>query len=96
MIGESRDISKLGNVVASSVGLSALRAGESLESAIQKAKDADVNPRQRLLARLRTGRNSLTSALDDIDDFAEDGEVSDAVDEVRAAADALLAALAHD
>ena len=55
-----------------------------------------MNPRQRLLARLRTGRNSLTSALDDIDDFAEDGEVSDAVDEVRAAADALLAALAHD
>ena len=96
VIGESRDISKLGNVVASKVGLAALRSGETLESAIQKAKDADANPRARLLARLRTGRNSLSAALDDIGDFIDDEEVSDAVDEVRAAADALLAALAHD
>jgi hypothetical protein len=96
VIGESRDISKLGNVVASNIGLSALREGATLEAAIQKAKDADANPRQRLMLRLRTGRNSLSSALDDIDEFVDDPEVADAVDEVRAAADALLAALSRD
>jgi hypothetical protein len=96
VIGESRDISKLGNVVSSKVGLSALREGATLEAAIQKAKDADINPRLRLVQRLRTGRSSLTAALDDMDDFVDDSEVSDLVDEVRAAADALLAALSRD
>jgi hypothetical protein len=93
VIGESREISKLGNVVASDVGLAALRRGDSLDAAIQKAKDADANPRQRLLLRLKTGKNSLTTALDDLSDFVDDPEVIEAVDEARAAADALLAAL---
>ena len=70
VIGESRDISKLGNVVASNPGLTALRKGASLESAVQTAKDADANPRQRLLQRLRAGKNSLAAALDDLVDFA--------------------------
>jgi hypothetical protein len=96
VIGESRDISKLGNVVASPVGLSALRKGASLEAAVQTAKDADANPRQRLLQRLRAGKNSLVAALDDLADFAEDSDVAEAVDEARAAADALLAALDSD
>jgi hypothetical protein len=33
------------------------------------------------------------AALDDLSDFIDDDEVADAVDEARAAADALLAAL---
>ena len=93
VIGESREISKLGNVVASEVGLSALRHGDSLDAAVQKVKDAEANPRQRLLLRLKTGKNALTTALDDLSDFADDPEVVEAVDEARAAADALLAAL---
>jgi hypothetical protein len=93
VVGESREISKLGNVVASPVGLSALRDGETLDAAVQKAKDADSNPRQRLMSRLRTGRNALTAALEDIVDYTDDPEVADAVDEARASADALLAAL---
>jgi hypothetical protein len=92
-IGESRDISKLGNIVASPTGLASLRKGHSLAAAVQHAKDAETNPRQRVLQRLRAGRNSLTAALDDLSDFSEDLEVSEAVDEARAAADALLAAL---
>lgn len=96
VIGESRDISKLGGVVASKTGLSALREGVTLDAAIQKAKDADANPRQRLLSRLRAGKNALSAALDDVDEFVDDPEVSDTVDEVRAAADALLSALARD
>jgi ParB-like chromosome segregation protein Spo0J len=96
VIGESRDISKLGNVVASQTGLGALREGSTLEMAIQKVKDADANPKQRLLLRLRTGKNSLSAALDDIDEFTDDADVADAVDEARAAADALLSALSRD
>lgn len=96
VIGESRDISKLGNVVASKIGLQALREGVTLEAAVQKVKDADANPRQRIMLRLRTGKNSLSAALEDIDDFVGDAEVNDAVDEARAAADALLAALSRD
>lgn len=96
VIGESRDISKLGNVVASETGLRALRDNSTLEAAIQKVKDADANPRHRLLTRLRTGKNALSLALDDIGEFQDDPEVADAVDEARAAADGLLAALSRD
>ena len=96
VIGESREISKLGNVVASEAGLGALRSGASLEAAVQKVKDAELNPRQRLLTRLKAGRNSLTSALDDLSDFADDPDVIEAVDEARASADALLAALDNE
>lgn len=96
VIGESRDISKLGNVAASKTGLRALRQGSTLEAAIQQVKDADANPKQRLLSRLKTGKNALSLALDDIDEFQDDSDVTDAVDEARAAADALLAALSRD
>ena len=56
-------------------------------------KDATENPRQRLVTRLRAGRNSLTAALEDLADFAEDAEVAGLVDEARAAVDDLQAAL---
>lgn len=93
VIGDSREISKLGNVVASETGLAALRGGSTLESAVQKVKEADVDPHQRLVNRLRTGRNSLVAAMQDIADFTDDEEVSELVQGVRAAADGLLDAL---
>lgn len=96
VIGESREIARLGNVVSSPVGLAALRGGDTLELAVQKVKDSETNPRQRLLQRLRAGKNSLAHALDDLDDFADDAEVRDAVDEARAAADALIAAVERE
>ncbi len=96
VIGESREISKLGNVVATPIGLQSLRQGHTLEESVQKAKDADANPRLRLLQRLRAGKNTLAAALEDLPDFADDAEVRDSVDEARAAADALLAALDHE
>lgn len=93
VVAESRAISKLGNVVASEPGLAALRRGESLDVAIQTVKDHDEDPRGRLLRRLRTGKNSLAAALEDLPDFASDSEVGEAVDEVKGAVDALLTAL---
>jgi hypothetical protein len=96
VIGDSREISKLGNVVANPIGLASLRVGDTLAAAIQKAKDADDNPRQRLVNRLRTGNNSLTGAMQDISDFSDDPEVVELVNKARAAADALLTAIGDD
>jgi hypothetical protein len=93
VIGESRDISKLGNVVASPVGLVELRAGKTLDHALQRVKDAAENPRQKLVNHLRAGRNSLTGALEYLPDFVDDEAVAELVDEVRAALDGLEAAL---
>lgn len=93
LISDSREISKLGNVVADGTGLTALRGGATLDSAVQKVKEADVHPRQRLVNRLRTGKNSLVAAMQDIADFPDDDEVAELVDDVRAAADGLLDAL---
>jgi hypothetical protein len=93
VINDSREISKLGNIVASEAGLAALRGGSTLEAAVQKVKEADVDPRQRLLNRLRTGKNSLVAAMQDIAEFTDDDEVAELVQDARAAADGLLDAL---
>ena len=91
VISDSREISKLGNVVATEVGLKSLRDGESLEHSLQKVKDAGTDPRKRLINRLRAGKNSLLGAAEDIADFADDDEVKVLIDEAREAIDALLA-----
>ena len=93
VISDSREISKLGNVVATETGLAALRGGSTLESAVQKVKEADVDPRLRLINRLRAGKNSLVAAMQDITDFNDDDEVTELVEDVRAAVDGLLDAL---
>ena len=93
VINDSREISKLGNVVATPIGLAALRGGDSLDAAVQKVKEADVDPRSRLVNRLKAGKNALNGAMLDIADYVDDTEVAGLVDDARAAADALLAAL---
>lgn len=90
VISDSREISKLGNVVATDTGLKALRGGESLDQAVQRVKDEGTDPRKRLLNRIRTGRNSLLAAAEDIADFVDDPEVAELIDEARDAIDALL------
>jgi hypothetical protein len=91
-IKDSRDISKLGGVVGSPVGLAALRKGESLQQAIQRIEEAGLDTKDRLMKRLRAGRNALQAAESDIAEHAEDAEVRDLLDEVRDAIDALLSA----
>jgi len=93
VIADSREISKLGNVVDTEVGLKALRAGESLDSAIQKVKDSGTDPHKRLTNRLKVGKNSLLAAAEDIDDFIDDVAVLELIDEARDAIDALLTAV---
>lgn len=89
-IQDSRDISKLGGVVGSPVGLAALRKGETLHQAIQRIEEADLDTKDRLLKRLRAGRNALQAAESDIAEHSDDSEVQDVLDEVRDAIDALL------
>jgi hypothetical protein len=96
VIRDSREITKLGNVVASDIGLRALRQGESLEQAVQRIKDAEDDPEDRLVKRLRAGRNSLLAALDDIADYTESPEVRSLVDDARAAVEGLQAAIGDE
>ena len=96
IIKESRDIGRLGRVVASEAGLKSIRDGESIEMAEQKVKDANDSPRERLINRLRAGRNSLKSAMDDISDFTDDDEVRELIDEARDHIDALLEATSEE
>lgn len=93
VITDSREISKLGNVVATGPGLKSLRDGDSLDHALQKVKDAQDDPRKRLLSRLKAGKNALIAASEDISDFAQDVEVGPLVDEILEAVAALEAAI---
>lgn len=93
VIEDSREITKLGNVAGNPIGLKALRDGESLEQALQRVKDADDDPKGRLIKRLRAGRNSLTAALDDLPEFVKAPEVVELIGEARAAVDALQSAV---
>jgi hypothetical protein len=89
VISDSRQMSSLGNVVASPVGLRALRDGDTLEHAKQRVSDTGMDPRVRLINRLTTSKNSLSAAADDFGDYADDPEVGALLDEVEDRLDAL-------
>jgi len=61
-----------------------------LHQAIQRIEEADLDTKDRLLKRLRAGRNALQAAESDIAEHSDDSEVRDVLDEVRDAIDALL------
>jgi len=86
VISDSREISKLANVVASEVGLAALRQGRTLEEARQSVADAGLDPRTSLLRKLVAGKNSLTRATDEVLDFALDGEVRSLIEDIESIA----------
>lgn len=75
VITDSRQMSALGNVVASEVGLAALRAGKSLDEAKQQAQSAGMHPRERLVKRLTTATSALGAAGDDLAEYATDTQV---------------------
>jgi hypothetical protein len=85
VIGESRDISRLGSVISNEDGLRAIRAGKTLEEAKQLVDELDFDPRDRLLKRLKAARNLLIAALEDLPENADDGAVNALIDEVVAA-----------
>ncbi|WP_250442947.1 hypothetical protein [Actinotalea sp. C106] len=92
-ITDSRQTSLLGNMVASDVGLASLRAGLSLEEAKQKVTAAGLDPRDRLLQRLSTGKNALLAASDDLADYAQDDQVLAVVADVEAVIESMRSTL---
>ncbi len=85
LVSESRELAKLGNVIANDIGLASLRRGESLEQANQRIRDKEQDPRVRLINRLRTGRSSVQAAAEDVESVAMDDEIRALLDELREA-----------
>ncbi|GAB3052891.1 hypothetical protein GCM10027053_11490 [Intrasporangium mesophilum] len=75
VITDSRQMSALGNVVASEAGLAALRGGKSLEEAKQQAQNAGMDPRERLVKRMTAAANALGAAGNDLAEYATDKQV---------------------
>lgn len=96
VIKESREISKLGNVVAHPAGLKALRDGESLAQSVQRVEEASLDPRKRLLKRLATAKNALLHASEDIAEHGLDPDVLDALEAVEEALHGLTVAQAAE
>ncbi len=71
VIGESRDITRLGTVVASEEGLRVLRESRDLE----EAHIAAGGLKERLMRRLARARGNLEKAIQDLPDYVEDDEV---------------------
>ena len=85
VLGESRDITKLGKVVASAEGLKVLRQEKNLEEALI----ASGGIRDRLVNRLVTAGRNLRAARDDLPTYKKDKEVRNLVDEAAEAVDDL-------
>ena len=88
-VQDSREMSKLGRVIKSPRGIAALRGDASLEEAHDIAKDEGMDPRKRLLARLNASVNAMSSATEDLSDFAEDEDVKTLIETIIDLADSL-------
>jgi hypothetical protein len=88
-ITDSRQISQLGSVVGSDVGLQSLRGGDSLEQAKQKIQASGMAPRDRLIQRLNAAKNALVSATSDFSDFIHDAQVRLVFDDIGSALESL-------
>ncbi|KAB7745565.1 hypothetical protein GA707_06555 [Nostocoides sp. F2B08] len=82
-ISDSRQISQLGNVIASEVGLAALREGKTLEEAKQRIQEKGLDPLKALTLKLNAAKNSLYAASSDVAEFAMDLDVQNLVDDIE-------------
>ena len=89
IITDSRDLSRLGDVVASKEGLKALRKTRSLEEGLM----ASGGIRDRLVKRLMEAQVALEKAEADIEAFAEDETVRETVARCREVLERLEASL---
>lgn len=93
-ISDSRQISILGRVSATEVGLAALRSGESLEEAKQKIQSSGMPPRERLCNRLGAAQRALQAASEDFGEYVDDLEVKSLLADVEAELESLKNILA--
>jgi hypothetical protein len=75
VISDSRQIAKLGNVIANSDGLKAIRAGKSLDEANQAIQDAGVDPLKRLILQLKTANSALVASLEVVAEYSDEEDV---------------------
>jgi hypothetical protein len=92
LIQDSREVTRLGSVVGTRIGLDAIRAGHSLQAAQQMIDDASLDTHLRLTRRLNVAKNALQAAEEDIAEHAESNEVEELLIEIRDAYDALNSA----
>jgi hypothetical protein len=88
-ISDSREMTKLGKVVGSEIGLAALRNGATLALAEQTMDEDLPNAGRRLIKHLTASRNSLQSAAAFIEEGADQQEVIELIEEIRDALNAL-------
>jgi len=77
VIQESRDIGRLGKVIASPDGLKVLRKTKNLKA----AEIASGGHRDRLLSRLNTALSALRDAAEDIAEYGKDKSVQEMLSE---------------
>jgi hypothetical protein len=75
VITDSRQIAKLGNVIANPDGLKAVRAGKNLDEASQIIQDAGADPHKRLTLQLKTANSALVAALEVVEEFTDDRDI---------------------
>lgn len=83
VLGHSRDLTRLGKVLASPEGLKVLRAERNLE----EAHVASGGLRDRLVNRLSSAARNLRAAKNEISKYRSDNEVKDLIVECRSALD---------
>jgi hypothetical protein len=81
-VEESRKISSLGKVIASPVGLKALRDGATLDAAIAAIAEKGMEPQERIIKRLEAALNALKAASNDMDTCADEPEVARLLGEI--------------
>jgi hypothetical protein len=74
-ISDSRQISMLANVIGNTIGLAAVRKGESLERAKQLIEEEELDTLGRLIKRLNTARNAMNRAGDDMGEHFSESDV---------------------
>lgn len=89
LITDSRQISQLGNVIATPVGLQSIREGDSLAAAREKVEAAGMNPLDRLVKRLQAAKSALIAAEDDLGEFAQDESVVNLFNDLEAVMEGL-------
>lgn len=89
VISDSRQMSQLGNVISSEVGISALRAGETLEEAKQKVSAAGLDPLDALRRKLTAAKNALAAAGSDVSEYAADVEVLSLISDIESAVEGI-------
>jgi len=93
VISDSRQMSQLGNVISSEVGLAALRQGETLEQAKQKISAAGMDPLEALKRKLTAAKNSLAAASGDVPEFASDSDIQGLVGDIESAVEGIRSSI---